>query len=39
MGYTEWEKRALPELLRFKLNYSKDRFVLANIEVVNALSV
>lgn len=41
MGYTEWEKRVLPELLGFtmKLNYNKDRFVLANIEMVNVLSV
>lgn len=41
MGNTEWEKRVLLEVLLFtvSLNYNKDRFVLANIEIVNALSV
>lgn len=41
MGDTEWEKRVLPKLLGFtmSLNYNKDRFVLANVEIVNALSV
>lgn len=41
VGNTEWEERVLPELLGFtmNLNYNNDRFVLANTEIVNALSV